>query len=120
MFDRSRRLDHRVLGANWVEVISYPDGQSLAVGHLKDISTGGLSFDLPVRLGLDFRVRVRLSGMSSSGLVRHLQLTGKIVHAEPLGFGCTHGVKFTDMTTAEQSALLDYLCQVDTHYRVVS
>ena len=120
MFEQSRRLDHRILGANWVEVISYPDGQSLAAGHLKDISTGGLSFDLPVRLGLDSRVRVRLSGMSSSGLVRHFQFTGKIVHAEPLGFGCTHGVKFADMTTVEQSGLLDYLCQVDIHHRPVS
>lgn len=85
MFEESRRLDHRILGANWVEVISYPDGQSLAVGLLKDISTGGLSFDLPVRLGLDSRVRVRLSGMSSSGLVRHFQFAGENRPRRPAG-----------------------------------
>jgi len=117
---QSRRLDHRVLDTDWVEVISYPDGQSLAVGHLKDISTGGLSFELPVYLGSNNRVRVRLSRMTSSGLVRYFQYTGMIVHAKPLGFGCTHDVKFTDMTTVEQSALLDYLCQVEHHYRAAS
>jgi hypothetical protein len=92
----------------------------LAVGQLKDISTGGLSFELPVYPGSNARVRVRLSRMTPGGFVRHFQFTGMIVHVEPLGFGCTHGVKFTDMTTAEQSALLDYLCQVEFHYRAAS
>jgi hypothetical protein len=120
MTHETHRLDNRVPDRDWAEVVSYPDGQALAVGHVKDISTGGLSLDLPVCLAPGTRVRVSLSRISPSGLLRHFHLTGKVVHAETLGFGCVHGVKFTDMTETEKTVLLDYLCQVEYQYRAAS
>ena len=60
------------------------------------------------------------SRTSPSGALGHYHFTGRVVHAETLGFGCVHGVKFTDMTAAERSTLLDYLCQVEHQYRVAS
>ena len=65
-------------------------------------------------------VRENLSRVRPNGLLGHYHFTGRVIHAETLGFGCVHGVTFTDMTAAEKSTLLDYLCQVEHRYRVAS
>jgi len=36
-------------------------------------------------------VRVNLSRVSSNGLLGHYHFTGRVIHAETLGFGCVHG-----------------------------
>jgi hypothetical protein len=113
-----QRLANRLPDTDWAEVISFPGGESLALGHLKDISVGGLSLDLPLCLRPDAKVQVKLSRMSSSGLIRHFTFTGTVVHVETSGQGCLHGIKFGDMTQAEHTALMDYLCQVE--YRSAS
>ena len=87
---------------------------------VKDISAGGLLLALPVCLAPGIPVRVNLPRVSPNGLLGHYHFTGRVIHAETLGFGCMHGVKCTDMTAAERSALLDYLCQVEHQYRVAS
>lgn len=120
MMQEIRRLDYRVPDSDWAEVVSYPDGQTLAVGHVKDISAGGLSLDLPVCLAPNIHVRVNLSRVNPNGMLGHYHFTGRVIHAETSGFGCVHGVRFTDMTAAGRSALLDYLCQVEHQYRVAS
>lgn len=120
MMRETCRLDNRLPDTDWAEVASYPEGQTLAVGHLRDISAGGLSLDLPVCLVPGARIRVSLSRLSPSGLLQHFHFHGRVVHAEPLGFGCVHGVRFTDLTEAEKTALLDYLCQVERQYRAAS
>src|SRR6185295_13686537 len=51
--------------------LSHPDGQSLAEGHLKDSSIGGLSFEPPVDLSTDTGVCVKRSRITSRGVVRH-------------------------------------------------
>ncbi len=113
-------MDHRVQDVDWAEVTSYPDGQTLAVGHLKNISGGGLSLDLPVGLRLGLTIRVGLSRIRPNGLLEHFYFTGSIVHIETLGFGWVHGVKFTPMTQAERDALIEYLCQVEHQYEAAS
>lgn len=120
MDHEAHRLDNRIPDTDWAEVVSYPDGQTLAVGHLKDISAGGLSVDLPVCLAPGTRVRVSVSRMNPSGLLRHYHFTGRVVHAETQGLGCVHGVKFAEMTDLQRSALLDYLCQIEHRYRAAS
>jgi hypothetical protein len=119
MTDQGHRFVNRVPDTDWAEVSSWPDGQQLAVGHLKDVSEGGLSLDLPVCLVPNTKVQVKLSTMSG-GVLRHFTFTGTVVHAEASGQGCMHGIKFGSMTQAEQMALTDYLCQVENHYRVAS
>lgn len=119
MTDPAHRFINRIPDTDWAEVISYPDGHSLAVGHLKDVSEGGLSLDLPVCLQPGATVRVKLSKMGG-GLLRHFQFKGTVVHTEQSGQGCAHGIKFSEMTQAEQTALMDYLCQVEYQYRVAS
>jgi hypothetical protein len=37
---------------------------------------------------------------------------------KPPAKGYTHGVKFGEMTPAQQTALTDYLCQVEWQYRM--
>jgi hypothetical protein len=79
---------------------SYPDGQSLAGEHLKDSSIGGLSFEPPVDLSADTGVRVRRSRITSSGAVGQPAIQyGRIVHATPLEFGCTHGRQVATILT---------------------
>ncbi|MBI4400145.1 MAG: PilZ domain-containing protein [Nitrospirae bacterium] len=118
MTDHAHRFANRVPDTDWAEVTSNPDGHSLAVGHLKDVSEGGLSLDLPVCLQPGAKVQVKLSKLTHGGLLRHFQFKGTVVHAETFGQGCVHGIKFTDMTPAEQTALMDYLCEVE--YRTAS
>lgn len=118
MTDQGHRFANRVPDADWAEVLSHPDGHSLAVGHLKDMSEGGLSLDLPVCLQPGAKVQVKLSKLTHGGLLRHFQFKGTVVHAETFGQGCVHGIKFSDMTPAEQTALTDYLCEVE--YRTAS
>lgn len=118
MTQEIRRLDYRVPHSDWAEVVSYPDGQTLALGHVKDISASGRSLDRPVCLAPGIRVRVNLSRVSPNGLFGHHHFTGRVIHAGTLGFGCVHGIKFSDMTPAEQTALTDYLCEVE--YRTAS
>ena len=112
------RSANRLPDVDWVEVMSHPEGESLALGHLKDVSEGGFSLDLPLCLQPGAKVLVKLSRMSPSGLLRHFQFIGTVRHAEPSGQGCLHGIKFTDMSAAERMALTDYLCQVE--YRSAS
>jgi len=110
----SQRAANRILDTDWAEVFAHPDGESLALGHLKDVSEGGISLDLPKCLQRDMKVLVRLSHMTHGGLLRHFQFAGTVVHVETSGQGCAHGIKFSDdMTWAERTALTDYLCQVE-------
>ena len=115
----SQRAANRIPDTDWAEVLSYPGSESLALGHLKDVSEGGISVDLPQRLRLDTKVQVRLSYMTPAGLLRHYEFKGTVVHVETSGQGCVHGIKFSgDMTPAERTALTDYLCHVE--YRTAS
>ena len=108
------RSANRIPDADWVEVLSYPGGESLALGHLKDVSEGGFSLDLPQCLQPGAKVQVKLSRMTHGGLLRHFQFTGTVVHTETSGQGCLHGIKFSDdMPQAERTNLTDYLCQVE-------
>ena len=110
----SQRSANRIPDADWAEVLSYPGGESLALGHLKDVSEGGISLDLPQNLQRGVKVQVKLSRMTHGGVLRHFQFTGTVVHVETSGQGCMHGIKFNDdMTPAERTALTDYLCQVE-------
>lgn len=119
MTDPRHRFVNRIPDTDWAEVISYPDGHSLAVGHLKDVSEGGLSLDLPMCLQPGRTVQVKLSKLSG-GLLRHFQFTGTVVHLEASGQGYAHGIRFSQLTQAEQTALTDYLCQVEYQYRAAS
>lgn len=119
MTDPAHRLVNRIADTDWAEVISWPEGHSLAVGHLKDVSEGGLSLDLPICLQPGATVQVKLSKMSG-GLLRHFQFRGTVVHVAASGQGAVHGIKFGGMTQNEQTALTDYLCQVECQYRVAS
>ena len=113
-----QRLGNRVPDTDWAEVVSYPGGETLALGHLKDVSEGGLSLDLPLCLQPGAKVLVKLSRMTPTGLLRHFLFTGTVMHVESSGQGCVHGIKFNDMSAAERTALTDYLCQVE--YRSAS
>ena len=113
-----QRFANRLPDTDWAEVSSSPDGKSLTLGHLKDVSDGGLSLDLPLCLQPGTKVLVKLSRMSPTGVLRHFQFTGTVMHVESSGQGCVHGIKFNDMSAAERTALTDYLCQVE--YRSVS
>lgn len=117
MASASHRSVNRIPDTDWAEVLSCSDGQSLAVGHLKDISEGGLSVELPLCLSPGMRVKVKLSTLTS-GVLHHYSVTGTVTHAETSGAGCVHGIKFEPLTHAEQMALTDYLCQVEYHHRV--
>jgi len=119
MTDHGCRFDHRVPDTDWAEVLSHPDRRSLAVGHLKDVGEGGLSLQLPLCLPPGSRVHVKLSRMTS-GVLRHFEFAGTVVHVETSGQGYTHGVKFGEMTPAQQAAVTDYLCQVEWQYRMAS
>ena len=115
----AQRSANRIPDTDWAEVLSCPGGESLALGHLKDVSDGGISLDLPQNLQRGVKVQVKLSRMTRGGLLRHFQFTGTVVHVETSGQGSVHGVKFSaDMPRAERTALTDYLCQVE--YRSVS
>jgi hypothetical protein len=115
----SQRSANRIPDTDWAEVLAYPGGESLALGHLKDVSGGGISLDLPQCLPQGTKVRVKLSHMTHGGLLKHFQFTGTVVHVEMSGQGCMHGIKFSDdMPQAERTALTDYLCQVE--YRSAS
>lgn len=110
----SQRAANRIPDTDWAEVLSYPGSKSLALGHLKDVSEGGISVDLPQRLPPDTKVQVKLSHMTPAGLLRHYEFNGTVVHVEMSGEGCLHGIKFSDdMTQTERMALTDYLCQVE-------
>ena len=114
-----QRSANRIPDTDWAEVLSYPGGESLTLGHLKDVSEGGISLDLPQCLQRGAKVQVKLSHMTHSGLLRHFQFTGTVMHVETSGQGCVHGIKFSDdMPQAERTALTDYLCQVE--YRPAS
>jgi len=119
MASASHRSVNRIPDTDWAEVLSTSDGQSLAVGHLKDVSEGGLSVELPVCLMPGAQVKVRLSTLTS-GVLHHYAVTGLVTHAEALGAGCVHGIKFEPLTRVEQIALTDYLCQVEYHHRAAS
>ena len=116
MASASHRSVNRIPDTDWAEVLSCSEGQSLAVGHLKDVSEGGLSVELPVCLPPGMRVKVRLSTLTS-GVLHHYTVTGMVRHAETSGEGCVHGIKFEPLTRVEQMALTDYLCQVEYHHR---
>jgi hypothetical protein len=117
MASASHRSVNRIPDTDWAEVLSCSDGQSLAVGHLKDVSEGGLSVELPVCLQPGTRVRIRLSTLTS-GVLHQYTVTGSVTHAETSGSGCAHGIKFEPLTRVERMALTDYLCQVEYHHRV--
>lgn len=117
MASTGHRLVNRIPDTDWAEVLSCQDGQSLAVGHLKDISEGGLSVELPVCLPPGMQVKVRLSTLTD-GVLHHYTVTGTVRHTEASGAGCVHGIKFEPLTRVEQMALTDYLCQVEYHHRV--
>jgi hypothetical protein len=119
MSEREQQSVNRLPVVDWAEVALYPDGHSLALGHLKNISEGGLSMEIPVCLQPGTKVRIKLSKITS-GVLRHFVFTGTVVHAEAFGQGCVHGIKFLDMSEAEHLALLDYLCQVEYRYRAAS
>jgi hypothetical protein len=117
MASASHRSVNRIPDTDWAEVLSCSEGQSLAVGHLKDVSEGGLSVELPVCLSPGMRVRIRLSTLTSD-VLHHHTVTGMVRHTEMSGKGCVHGIKFEPLTQVEQMALTDYLCQVEYHHRV--
>ncbi|MEK7293459.1 MAG: PilZ domain-containing protein, partial [Nitrospirota bacterium] len=64
MASASHRSVNRIPDSDWAEVLACSDGQSLAVGHLKDVSEGGLSVELPVCLTSGIKVKVRLSTLT--------------------------------------------------------
>jgi len=112
----SHRSVNRIPDTDWAEVLSCSDGQSLAVGHLKDVSEGGLSVELPVCIPQGMQVKVKLSTLTS-GVLHHHEVTGSVMHTETTGSGCVHGIRFEPLTNIEQTALTDYLCQVEYHHR---
>ena len=115
----AQRSANRIPDTDWAEVLSDPGGESLALGHLKDVSEGGISLDLPQCLQRGAKVQVKLSHMTHGGVLRHFQFTGTVMHVETSGQGCAHGIKFNDaMAPTERMALTDYLCQVE--YRPAS
>jgi len=115
----AQRSANRIPDADWTEVLSDPGGEFLALGHLKDVSGGGISLDLPQCLPEGAKVQVKLSHMTPVGLLRHFQFAGTVAHAETSGEGCLHGIKFSEgMTQAERMALTDYLSSVE--YRPAS
>ena len=116
MASASHRSVNRIPDTDWAEVLSISDGQSLAVGHLKDVSEGGLSVELPVCLVPGTQVKVRLSTLTSD-VLHHYTVTGSVMHTETSGEGCVHGIRFEPLTKLEQVALTDYLCQVEYHHR---
>jgi hypothetical protein len=116
MASASHRSVNRIPDTDWAEVLSRPGGHSLGVGHLKDISEGGLSVELPACLPPGLRVEVRLSTLTSD-VLRHYTVSGVVTHAETAGTGCVHGIKFQPLTQDERTALTDYLCQVEYHHR---
>lgn len=111
------RSVYRIPDTDWAEVQSGTDGRSLAIGHLHDISEGGLSVELPVSLSPGMPVAVRLSTLTS-GVLHQYVVTGVVTHTEASGAGWLHGMRFTSLTPAERTALTDYLCQVEYHHRV--
>jgi hypothetical protein len=117
MASASHRLGNRIPDTDWAEVLSCADGRSLAVGHLHDVSEGGLSIELPVCLDPGVSVRIKLSTMTD-GVLHHALVTGTVMHAESSGEGCVHGIKFKPLTRGEETALTDYLCLVEYHHRV--
>ena len=117
MASASHRSVNRIPDTDWAEILSCPGGESLAVGHLKDVSEGGLSVELPVCLVPGTQVKVRLSTLTSD-VLQHYTVTGAVTHTETSGEGCVHGIKFEPLTRGEQMALTDYLCQVEYHHRV--
>ncbi len=119
MASASHRSVNRIPDTDWAEVLSTSDGQSLAVGHLNDVSEGGLSLELPVCLVPGTKVKVRLSTLTS-GVIHRYTVTGSVMHAEASGESCVHGIKFEPLTRVEQIALTDYLCQVEYHHRVTT
>ncbi len=117
MASASHRSVNRIPDTDWAEILSCSDGQSLAVGHLNDVSEGGLSVELPVCLAPGMKVKVRLSTLTRDVLHQYT-VTGAVMHRETSGEGCVHGIKFEPLTQVEQMALTDYLCQVEYHHRV--
>lgn len=117
--ESNSRSSKRVPLADWAEVVSYPGGYPMAVGHVRNISEGGLAMEFPVRISPGTQIQIRLSTVTD-GLLRNFQFTGTVVHAESVGPSCLHGMKFTALNPSERTALTDYLCQVEYHYRMAS
>lgn len=117
MASASHRSVNRIPDTDWAEILSCSNGQSLAVGHLKDVSEGGLSVELPVCLVPGMQVKVRLSTLTRD-MLHQYTVTGAVMHSETSGEWCVHGIKFEPLTRDEQIALTDYLCQVEYHHRV--
>lgn len=113
------RFTIRLPSADWAEVVSHPDGHYLAIGHLKDVSEGGLAINLPVCIPPGSAVQIKLSKVTN-GVLRRFQFSGTVAHSEAFGQEYLHGIKFSEMTQAEHTSLLDYLCQLEYYYRAVS
>jgi hypothetical protein len=109
----------RVRVTDWGEVLSDPAGIPLGVGHLNNISEGGMAIDLPIYIEPGTGVQIRLSTFGG-GLLRHFQFTGSVVRAEQWGQGGVHGIQFVPMTHAKRLELMDYLCEAEIHYRSAS
>ena len=73
MHQEIRHLDLSVPKTDRTEVISFGDGQSLAVGHVKDINTGGFSHELPEYLRPRTREDVREDARRPRGTAVHRQ-----------------------------------------------
>ncbi|MGH7231149.1 MAG: PilZ domain-containing protein [Nitrospiraceae bacterium] len=110
---------NRVPVTDWAEVFSYPARIPLGLGHLNNISEGGLAINLPVAVPPGTGVQIRLSTVGG-GMLRHFQFMGSVVHTEKWGQGGIHGIQFVQMTAAERLSLTDYLCEVEVHYRAAS
>lgn len=115
MRDHGCRFDHWVPETDWAEVLSHPGRHSLVVGHPKDVSEGGLSLQWPLCLLPGLRVHVKLSRMTS-GELRYCEFGGTVVRVVTPSPGHMQGVKFSEVTPAQQTAVTDYLCQVEWRY----
>jgi hypothetical protein len=118
MTSQGQRFVNRVSDTDWAEVVT-PEGERMTVGHLHDVSPGGLSVELPRPLPQGAPVRVRLSKVTRD-VLRRFELSGTVVHVESTGPQFVHGIRFVAMTEAERNALTDYLCQVEYQHRVMS
>ncbi len=103
MTDHGSRFDHRVPD----KVLSHPDRRSLAVGHLQDVSEGGLSLHLPLCLLPGSRIHVKLTRMTD-GVLRHFEFAAASYMWKLPAQG-THGIKFGELTAAQRTALTDSL-----------
>ena len=102
MFEQSRRLNHRVLGRDWVEVMSYTDGQSLAVGYCRRSASAGSppTAELP-RLDIPYARKWSQDNNQWARAARSIY--GTPVDTRPLGFGCTFEVTSIEMPPADRA-----------------